>query len=176
MKSRIYLRRFGKLIKLYKLHRNAQGLYTFSGRSGNYETYHEDGRSWVRAGVGAKLVKYIKQPLSSFSGTETLSLQNCHITGPSPRGRDESKISVRPEDIVIDLPGDFRVEIILSGSRIQLAALPERLNSSVYIKDWNPFLVVEVFQTTDNTFRSRFPPTREYVEGINVFFEDSGRI
>jgi hypothetical protein len=177
MESRIYLRRFGKLIKLYKVSRTANGLYIFSGHSDNYVTYHEDGKYWVRAGAGAKVAKYIRQPLSSFSGTESLSLSNIWVAAPAERDLDESKVPVKSEDIVIDLKGIFRIELMLSASAIQLPALPERLNSRVYVKDWSPFLMIEVFQTAENAvFSSRFPSPREYVEGENFFVNHPGRI
>jgi hypothetical protein len=176
MRFRIYLRRFGKLIKLHELQRTAAGLYVFTGHSPNYITYHDDGKYWMRM-AGTRLVKYIRQPLSSFQGAETLSTSMNTVFGPMPNDLDEGKVTVRPADIVIDLEGTFCIEIVLSEDQMELPEAPERLNRAVYVKDWKPTVIVEVFQLANNTLpSSRFPPRQEWVEGTNFFYDHPARI
>jgi len=177
MKFRIYLWRFGKLIKLYKLHRTNTGLYIFSFRSKDYVSYHEDGKYWIRS-QGRKVVKKIRQPLSSFKGMETLERSIGTILGPMPWDRDENPQHLQPEDIVIDLDGIIGIEIIISDNAITLPTLPERLNSITYIKQCRPpFLIIEVFQIASNMLQpSRFPSDEKWVEGENFFFDHIGRI
>jgi hypothetical protein len=177
MKFRIYLRRFGKLIKLYKLHRTNAGLYIFSFRSKDYVSYHEDGKYWIRS-QGRIFVKKIRQPLSSFKGMETL--QGCvgTILEPMPWDRDENSQHLQSDDIVINLDGDIGLEIIISETAITLPTLPERLNSITYIKECRPpFLIKEAFQIASNMLQpSRFPSDEKWVEGENFFFDHTGRI
>jgi hypothetical protein len=178
---RIYLRRFGKLIRISKFRRNPQGLYVIRdghGVGGSYDTYHEDGKSWSHV-AGIKPAKYIRQPLSSFSGTETLSVAMLTVLGPMPRDRDEMEVTVKPEDIVINLEGNVAIEVILSSStQVPLPDLPERINRQVYVKSqWKPALIVEVFQPLNNTFPTgRFPRTEAWVEGVNFFPDHRGRL
>jgi hypothetical protein len=177
MKFRIYLRRFGKLIKLYKLHRNNKGLYIFSSRNKGYVSYHEDGKYWIRE-KERKLIKKIRQSLSSFKGVETLENSVWTILGPMSWDRDENPQHLLSEDIVIDLDGIIGIEIIISDNAITLPTLPERINSITYIKQCRPpFLIIETYQLTSNILQpSRFPSDEKWVEGKNFFYNHTGRI
>jgi hypothetical protein len=171
VKFRIYLRRFGKLIRTVSSIAVQVGLYVLRdgrGYSGSYDTYHEDGKFWSRVG-GIKAVKYIRQPLSSFVGVETLSSGVLTVWGPMPNDRDESEVTVKPGDIVIDLEGRVGLEVILSSSvHVPLPDLPERRNSTAYVEqDWYPVLIVEVFEPLGNSFPvGRYPRREPWVEGL----------
>ena len=177
IKFRIYLRRFGRLVKLFKLQRSKSGIYIFSGKSANYISYHEDGRYWIRFG-NSKPVKKLRQPLSSFKGQETLYVTCITILEPMPWDRDENSQRLQSEDIVLDLDGNFGLEVAISDNAITLPTLPERLNSITYIKQCRPpFLVIEAFQLSSNMLPPpRFPSGEKSVEGVNLFFDHTGKI
>ena len=176
MKFKIYLQRFGRLIPIEKLSRTSGGLYFVSPRSRDYISYHEDGKYWIRS-QGKLFVKKLRQPLDTFTGTETLSKGMISVFGPMPDDRDEADVLLTKEDIVIDFAGTFYIEIILSERVIRLPDLPERINSRVFVKDAKPFLIVEAFQLTSNVFPAdRYPPTTEWIEGTNFFIDHRGRI
>jgi hypothetical protein len=176
MKFRIYLRRFGRLIRVYKFHRNANGLYMFSFMgSDNYVTYHQDGKYWIRA-RGAKLVKKLRQPLGSFRGRETLALSAATFLAAPPHSVEDRPSVLRPSDMVIDLSGPFCVEIILSEDDAALPPLSDRLNSTSYVRNGSPFILVEVFQSVSNVFPWNRYPGPKWVQGVNFFPEDHGRI
>lgn len=176
MKFRIYLRRFGQLIALRKLSRTSGGLYIVPGRSGDYVSYHEDGKYWIRS-RGIRFVKKIRQPLSTFAGIETLSVTTINVSGPMPDDLNERDVSLKGEDVVLDFPGSFCVEIILSENVIQLPELPERGGARVFAKDWKPNVIVEAFELAGNVFPTdRYPPTTTWVEGSNFFLDHPGRI
>jgi hypothetical protein len=148
----VYLRRFGKLIKLYKLHRNDQGFYIWSFKSKDYISYHEDGKYWTSI-AGRKTVKQIHQRLSIFKGTETPSVSVTSILAPMPDDKDESLLHIKAENIVLDLAGNFCVEIILSAEKIDLPYLPERSTSVVHSKDGRfPAIIIEAFLIADSVF------------------------
>ncbi|MGH7146934.1 MAG: hypothetical protein ACREIJ_03420, partial [Nitrospiraceae bacterium] len=158
MKFRIYLRRYGKLITLYKLHRTKKGLYVFRSVGKDYVSYHEDGRYWIRF-LGEKTTKKIREPLSSFTGIESL-FTSCHtFLAPMPDDLDETEVLIKAEDIVLEMEGDVCIEIILSGSKVELPELPERLNRTIYIKEnWKPLVIIEAFQAVGNIFpQYRYP-------------------
>ena len=177
MRFNVYLPRFGKLIKLYKIHRGGRGLYIWSHRSRDYISYHEDGKYWMRF-RGKKTVKKIRQPLSAFNGAETISVAVTTILAPGPYDEDESVVRVMPEDIVIDFAGNFGVEIILSAERIDLPQLPQRPNRIVHIKDSQvPVIIIEAFEILDNVFPfERYRSDTQWVEGRNFFVNHEGRI
>jgi hypothetical protein len=173
---KIYLRRFGKLITIEKLNRSSRGLYFISPRSLDYITYHEDGKYWLRS-QGKRLVKKIRQPLSTFAGMETLSMARINVFGPMPDDPDETNVAVKTEDIVIDFAGSFCIETILSEHVIQLPELPERVNSKVFVKNWNPVFTIEAFQLADGVFSAdRYPTSPIWTEGTNFFFNHKGKI
>jgi hypothetical protein len=176
VRFKIYLRRFGKLIPIEKLSRTSGGLYFVSPRSRDYISYHEDGKYWIRS-QGKLFVKKIRQPLSTFMGTETLSKGMISVFGPMPDDRDEVDVLLRKEDIVIDFAGTFYIEIILSESAIRLPDLPERINSRVFVKNSKPVITVEAFQLTSNVFPAdRYPPATHWIEGTNFFINHRGKI
>lgn len=176
MNFKIYLRRFGKLITLGKLSRTAGGLYLLSPRNNDYLSYHNDGRYWVRSG-GSRFVKKLRQPLTGFSGRETLSIGILSVFGPMPDNPDEIDVRLRKEDIVIDLEGTFCLEIILAEQDTPLPKLADRLNAIVHVKNWQPFIFVEAFQRVDNSFPlDRYPSSKDWVEGTNFFVNHTGRI
>jgi hypothetical protein len=173
---KIYLRRFGKLIAIEKLSRTSGGLYFVSPKSRDYISYHEDGKYWIRS-QGKRFVKKIRQPLSSFTGSETLSKGMISVFGPMPHDRDEADVLLRKEDIVIDFAGTFHIEIILSESVIRLPELPERINSRVFVKNAKPVIIVEAFQLTSNVFcADRYPLATQWIEGTNFFIDHRGKI
>ena len=176
MNFKIYLRRFGKLIPLEKLSRTSGGLYFISPRTGSYISYHEDGKYWIRS-QGKRFVKKIRQPLSAYSGIETLSTGMIHVFGPMPDDRDEGNVPLKKEDLVIDFAGSFGIEIILSESVIQLAELPERANSRVFVKNWTPVITIEAFELKGNAFPvDRYPSSTTWIEGTNFFINHAGQI
>jgi len=128
--------------------------------------------------MGRKTVKKIRQPLLSFKGAETLSVSVNTVLAPMPDDRDEGQVHVMPEDIVLDLQGNFAIEVILSAERLELLPLPQRLNSVVYIKDSvSPVIIIEAFPMSDNVFPvDRFRPQLIWVEGHNFFLNHDGRI
>ncbi len=83
-----------------------------------------------------------------------------------------------PEDIVLDLEGNFAVEVILSAGRLELAPHPQRSNGVVHVKDSvSPVITVEAFPMVDNVFPlDRFPSKLKWVEGQNFFLNHEGRI
>jgi hypothetical protein len=61
-----------------------------------------------------------------------------------PDDLNEAEGLIKVEDIVLELEGNFCVEIILSESRVELPELPERLNRAVFFKEnWGPLLTIE---------------------------------
>ena len=86
LRFNIYLRRFGKLAKLYKFHRNASGLYVWSRQSKDYISYHEDGRYWIRR-LGNKTVKKIRRWLDRAHANNEPANRRYGISGKST-GRD----------------------------------------------------------------------------------------
>ena len=177
MRFSVYLRRFGKLIKLYKLHRSASGLYMWSHQSSDYVSYHDDGRYWIRS-RGRRTVKKLRQPLNGFRGEETLSQSVNMFYAPSPQHEDEGRVPVGPDDIVLELNQTLVVEIILSAGVLNLPPDPQRPNSVVHVRDSvAPVITVEAFSMVGNVFPSqRFPSVVNWVEGENVFFDHDGRI
>jgi hypothetical protein len=173
---KIYLRRFGKLIALQKLSRTSGGLYFISPRSLDHISYHEDGKYWVRS-QEKLLVKKLRQPLSTFTGIETLQRSTIHVFGPMPDDPDESTVQLKKEDIVIDCAGGFCIEIILSETLPLLPELPERMNARVFVKNWKPIITVEAFELPGNVFPvDRYPPATRWIEGSNFFFDHMGKI
>jgi hypothetical protein len=177
MRFSVYLRRFGKLIKLYKLHRSASGLYMWSHQSSDYVSYHDDGRYWIRS-RGERTLKKLRQPLSGFTGAETLSQSVNTFYAPSPQHEDEGRTLVRPDDIVLELDGTVVVEVILSAEVLNLPLDSQRPNSVVHVRGFScPVITVEAFSMVGNEFPSqRFPSVMKWVEGENVFFDHRGKI
>jgi hypothetical protein len=177
MRLSIYLRRFGTLIKLYRLHRSPAGLYVWSLQSPDYISWHEDGRYWIRF-RGRKTVKKLRQPLRDFKGAETLSLSVNTFLAARPFDKAEGQVQLRPEEIVLALDGCFAVEVMLSESPLSLSSRPERLNAVVHARDTvHPIITVEAFPLSNNVFPSeRFPPAIQRIEGENFFVDHSGRI
>jgi hypothetical protein len=176
VKFKIYLRRFGKLIALQKLSRTSGGLYFVSPRSRDYVSYHEDGKYWIRS-RGNRFVKKIRQPLSTFSGIETLSTAIINVFGPMPDDRDEADVSLRKEDLVIDFSGNFCIEMLLSETVIRLPELPERMNSRVFVINSKPVITVEAFELAANVFPGeRYPSSTKWIEGTTFFIDHTGKI
>jgi hypothetical protein len=177
LRFNIYLRRFGKLAKLYKVHRNASGLYLWSRQSNDYISYHEDRRYWIRF-LGNKTVKKLRQRLSDSRGEETLSVSYNMVVAPMPQDKDEGLVRILPEDIVLDMNGHFAVEIILSAGRLNLLPDPQRPDSLVYVRDSiSPVIIVEAFQVRDNVLSfERFRSNVNWFEGDNFFVDHQGRI
>ena len=175
MNFKIYLRRFGKLIALEKVSRTSGGLY-FISRTPDHISYHEDGKYWIES-QGRPFVKKRRQPLSTFTGIETISMGMMSVFGSMPDDRDEADVTVKKEDIVIEFPGAFLIEIMLSGSVVRLPALSERLNSRIFVKEWHPVITIEAFEVASNVFPvDRFPPSVTWIEGENFFVNHKGRI
>jgi hypothetical protein len=177
MHFKIYVRRFGKVIALQKISRTSGGIYFISPRSSSdYVSYHEDGKYWVRS-QGKRYIKKLRQPLSNFVGIETLSSGVFNIWGSMPDDRDEAAVSVKPEDVVVDFPSTFGIEIILSEKEIHLPDLAGRLHSRVYIKESKPLIIVEVFEFDVQPFLTdRYPTPTTWVENSNFFVDHPERI
>ena len=177
MHFKIYLRRFGKLIALQKISRTTGGIYFISPRSSSdYVSYHEDGKYWVRS-RGKRFIKKLRQPLSSFVGVETLSSGVFNIWAPMPDDRDESAVSVKHDDVVVDFASTFGIEIILSEKEIQLPNLAGRLHGRVHIKESKPLIIVEVFEFGGQPFLTdRYPALTTWVENSNFFVDHTRRI
>jgi hypothetical protein len=192
LKFSIYRRVDGRLHELFKISRTPTGLYfnpvhdptkatmrTEGPVSPPYSwTYHEDGRSWDKRGArrGA-LRKTREMPLSSFSGSRTVSTL-CSVGAGGCIFPLEASVTLRPVDIVVDRSAWFGVEIMLSDKVVTLDPLPERLNSTTYVKDEVfPIIIVEVFDLASPALvSSRFPRTEPLVEGKNLFFDHQQRI
>lgn len=179
MEFRIYLRRFGKLIKLYKFDRTKAGLYIISSPStgDDYDTYHEDGNYWHRY-RGRKMIKKRRQPLSSFAGTETLFSAAFSVMAPTSDALEANDVNLKEEDIIIEREGAFGLEVIMAEKKIQLIDLPDRPNNTVYFKElFQPIIIVEVYNMADNVIRTpRFSPDRNWVDGQDFFYDHDGRI
>jgi hypothetical protein len=177
MHFKIYLRRFGKLIALQKISRTSGGMYFISPRSSDdYVSYHEDGKYWVRS-QGKRFVKKLRQPLSTFVGTETLSSGIFNCLGPMPDDRDETEVSVKPDDLIVDFRGSFGIEIILSKNMIQLLDLPGRINNRVFVEDSKPLIIVEAFEFQGAPFLTdRYPARTDWIEDTNFFINHTGKI
>ena len=177
MHFKISLKRFSKLIFLLKVSRTKGGLYLiWAGPDESHVSYHEDGKYWVRS-RGAKVIKKLRQPLSSFVGAETLSSGVYSHFGPMPDDRDESATAIRSNDVVIDYPATFGMEIILTDAAIHLPEVAGRKNSRVFVMESRPLIIVEAFEFQDRPFLSdRFPPSTTWIEGSNFFVNHQGRI
>jgi hypothetical protein len=180
MEFRIYLRKFGKLLRLYKLSRTTRGFYFFYGSKGenDYVTYHEDGKYWIRRYDGQKAVKRLRQPLSSFSGTVTLVCSFITVNGPTVDALEENEVLLRQEDIIVEREGSFGIEVILTENHIQLPNLLERPNSFVYVKgQFQPIIIVEVYDLVGNIIQPpRYASEFEWVDGENSFYNHHGHI
>jgi hypothetical protein len=145
-------------------------------RSPDHVSYHEDGKYWSTF-EGKRPVKKIRQPLSTFVGTETLLKATINVFRPMPDDRDEQNVRLKKEDVVLDFVGGFWFEIILSESVPQLSELPERINARVFVKHWKPVITIEAFQLAGGGYPAdRFPPSTQWVEDLNLFFNHSGKI
>jgi hypothetical protein len=58
-----------------------------------------------------------------------------------PDDHDEAAVHRKKEDVVIDSPGSFCIEIILAESAIRLPELSERVNPRVFVKNWKPAIM-----------------------------------
>ena len=94
-----------------------------------------------------------------------------------PDDRDEAAVSVKHDDVVVDFPSTFGIEIILSEKKIQLPDLAGRLHSRVYVKESRPLIIVEVFEFDVQPFLTdRYPTPTTWVENSNFFVDHPGRI
>jgi len=177
MRFSIYLRRFGKLHRLYKFHRSTKGLYSFSRSADSYDSWHNDGNSWSRF-RGAKTIKKKRQPLARFEGSETLYNSITMLLAPMPDDIEETAHQPRADDIVLDIPGIVATEVILSAAPLTLFPIPSRPDSMVHVKvDMFPIFTLEAWQMPDRQFPvSRFKSSINWVEGQNLFFNHVGRI
>jgi hypothetical protein len=76
-----------------------------------------------------------------------------------PDDHDEAAVHRKKEDVVIDSPGSFCIEIILAESAIRLPELSERVNPRVFVKNWKPAIMVETFELASNVLPvDRYPP------------------
>jgi hypothetical protein len=108
IKFKIYLHRFGRLVQLYFQNRNKNGRFMFDSRIANHTSFHEGGRYWMSYG-NSKLIKKLRQPLSSFKGQETLSGSVFTILAPKPRDVEEESCRLKSEDYVIDFDVKFGI-------------------------------------------------------------------
>jgi hypothetical protein len=176
MRFSVYLRRFGKLHRLYRFHRAPSGLYMFSASQGSYESWHEDGKWWSRF-RGAKTQKRRRQPLQTFKGAESAYNSTVMLLAPTPEDKDDLPINLKADDIVLEIPGVVGTEVILSATPLMLPALPSRPASVIVSRDdIFPVVTIEAWQMPDRMFpMPRFKPP-VWVEGENLFFGDTGRI
>jgi hypothetical protein len=166
MRFKIYIRRFGKLHPMGKLHRGANGLYLLSRNPNTYASYHEDGKYWMRVD-GRMVLKKLREPLNAFSGAETVQLSYTFLDDGSPIAVDPTSVRLQPDDIVLDHGGIVGVELILSGKPLKFGALPDRLDSLVFTKRCSPLVTIEAFTLAGTTFsRPRFPraPKKVYLD------------
>jgi hypothetical protein len=185
LKLDIYYRRNGRLVNLYRINRTPTGLYlnaakhplaaSGSARKGDSSlSYHEDGRWWIKHD-GRRDPKRLETPLSAFRDARTISTTWCTILDASSNPL-ESEIQVRPQDIIIDRPDRFGVEIILCDRAIVLPDEPTRPNSTTYtFNQISPVILVEVFDFKQVSV-PRFTRAEPLVEGVNLFFDHPGRI
>ena len=138
---------------------------------------HVVGRSWDRFS-GAIATKKTRQPLSSFRGAETLAVMVVSLLNMTEEDQEDRPGILRSEDVVFAFDGPFAMEIILSDSPLVLSASPSRLNCVVHERaTCIPIVTLEGFQLATMEFPTdRFPPTRQYEEGRNLFFGNAGRL
>src|SRR6266487_1574892 len=125
LKFSVYAKKQDRLVRLFEINRTPTGLYfnDVRGSSPSYVTYHEDGAYWVRV-RRIKAVKKRREPLASLTGAYTLSTMLANIYAPMPNDRRADDAQIRTEDIVVEYPGNFGVEVILSDKEIELEPLP----------------------------------------------------
>ena len=192
LKFSIYCRKSGRLINLYQINRTPSGLYlnaphdplkaTMRQEGGPRSassgfTYHEDGKSWFKTGGDHSALERVETPLSDFRGARTIGTGAYVVLGGGI-DRVESSVDLRPQDVIVDRPVPFGVEIILSDCPRTLPPDPERPNSELHTFDQVfPVVLVEVFDLVEGLMpRLRFPRTEPLIEGETVFFEHRGRI
>src|SRR5262245_45498362 len=96
-------------------------------------SYHEDGAYWSRFGY-TKTVKKRRTPLAELKGAYTLSTGTFTILAPMPTDPIADSVQLRQEDIVVEYPGIFGGEVILSDQVPELEPMPSRVNSQVFVK------------------------------------------
>ncbi|NUN11781.1 hypothetical protein HUU53_04005 [Candidatus Micrarchaeota archaeon] len=113
MKFNIYLKKFGKMIRLYRIERKKSGLYVIPGGvfGKSYISYHEDGKSWNRL-QGKIITKFKGTPLSQIIDEVTILNGPHSINAPFPWDKDEADVKISPEDIVIEKSGVFFIEVV----------------------------------------------------------------
>jgi hypothetical protein len=181
---RIYLRRDGRILRLFKISRTSHGLYTmFAPHAGmpnyrpDHRTYHEDGKCFDRLG-GRIIDRKQKQPLAGFTGAETQLMAVHMFLTITPEDLQDEPGVAKPKDIVLDLRCPFAVEMIISEQPLQLAEIPTRLNRVV--RDYTsvrPIITIEAFEMADNIMPSdRYPPLQQYELGKNWLSGEGGRL
>jgi hypothetical protein len=132
-----------------QFHRNDQGLYVLSRDPRTRTSYHEDGKYWTRVD-GKMVVKMVREPLSAFTGAETLLFTYIILDDRSPIAVDPAAVRLKREDIVLDHAGIVGLEPILSDQPLQLPPLPDRLDQRVFVKACKPLLIIEAFTVVNN--------------------------
>lgn len=173
MKFKVFVKRRGKLFTLWDIQRTPTGLY-FHDRTNpkSYMTYHEDGAYWDRSGR-ARIVKKRRPPLADLKGTYTLSTATFNILAPLPTDRVAEGVQLRSNDIVVEYPGIFGAEVILSDQVQQLEPMSSRVNSKVFPVQYMPIIMFEFFDNPTNTMpAARFPSPPV----MAMIFDGRGRI
>jgi len=197
VKFDIYCRKSGQLINLYRINRTPSGLYLNETRNpmratmkevGEVKrgesgfTYHEEGNSWFKQRGDRRSMKRRETPLSDFVGARTIATA-VHVVAEAGKIQAlEASVKLRADDVVIDRPGPFGVEIILSDRALALDRDPKRPNSVLHTFDQVfPAILIEEFDAIEESGgvpipTGRFPRTEPLVLGENLFFDHHGRI
>jgi hypothetical protein len=161
MKFTIYAKNKYGLHRLYRINRNATGLYFNNASSradASYVTYHDSGAYWVRSGR-SKIIKRRRPPLNELRGAYTLSIATNYIDPDTTPARPNESVQVREHDIVVEYLSGFCCEIILADDIVELEPLSSRSASHVFVKhQLSPIMILEFFTVASNIFpQQRFP-------------------
>jgi hypothetical protein len=158
MKFKVYAKRHGRLVTLWDVRRTPTGLYFHGSRGPSYMSYHEDGAYWTRSGH-TKMAKKRRTPLAELKGAYTLSTGTFAILAPMPTDPIADGVQLRNEDIVVEYPGIFRAEVILSDAVPTLEPIPSRANTQVFIiENIAPIVTFEFFENPTIELQiDRFP-------------------
>jgi len=158
MKFKVYAKKQGRLVTLWDVRRTPTGLYFHGSHGPSYMSYHQDGAYWTRSGH-TKMAKKRRTPLAELKGAYTLSTGTFTILAPMPTDPIADSVQLRSEDIVVEYPGIFGAEVILSDIVPTLEAIPSRANTQVFTKqNVAPIVRFEFFENPANELQiGRYP-------------------
>lgn len=100
-----------------------------------------------------------------------------NIWAPSEGDRDEALVSMRNNDVVVNFPSTFGIEIILSDTLLTFPEFGGRTNGRVIVRETKPLIFIEIFEFQGQPLLSeRFPTPIDWLENSNFFVNHPGRI